>query len=70
VMKELAELGMTMVIATHELPFAEEVSDWVVFIDGGRIIEEGPARAVLRNPQNPRTREYVRSYESSAHDHE
>jgi ABC-type polar amino acid transport system ATPase subunit len=68
VMKELAELGMTMVIATHELPFAEEVSDWVVFIDGGRIIEEGPARAVLRSPQNARTREYVRSYESRAHD--
>jgi ABC-type polar amino acid transport system ATPase subunit len=59
VMRELAEAGMTMVIATHELPFALEVSDWVVFIDAGRIVEEGPPREVLRRPQQQRTRDYV-----------
>jgi ABC-type polar amino acid transport system ATPase subunit len=64
VMKELAVTGMTMVIATHELPFAQEVSDWVVFIDGGRIVEEGPPAEVLRRPQQQRTKDYVRTYAS------
>jgi polar amino acid transport system ATP-binding protein len=59
VMRELADDGMTMILVTHELPFAEEVSDWVVFIDGGRIIEQGPPAAVLRDPQEARTRAYV-----------
>ena len=44
VMRELAEDGMTMLLVTHELPFAHEVSDWVVFIDRGRIVEQGPPR--------------------------
>jgi len=64
VMKELAATGMTMVIATHELPFAREVSDWVVFIDGGRIVEEGPPADVLQRPQQQRTKDYVRTYAS------
>jgi ABC-type polar amino acid transport system ATPase subunit len=53
---------MTMVIATHELPFAQEVSDWVVFIDGGRIVEEGPPGEVLQRPRQQRTKDYVRTY--------
>jgi ABC-type polar amino acid transport system ATPase subunit len=62
VMRELANDGMTMIIVTHELPFAREVSDWVVFIDGGRIIEQGPAADVLDNPKEPRTAAYVARY--------
>ncbi|WFU11941.1 amino acid ABC transporter ATP-binding protein (plasmid) [Rhizobium sp. CB3090] len=62
VMRELARDGMTMIIVTHELPFAREVSDWVVFIDGGRIIEQGPAAEVLDNPREPRTAAYVARY--------
>jgi ABC-type polar amino acid transport system ATPase subunit len=62
VMKELAGAGMTMVIATHELPFAQEVSDWVVFIDGGHIVEEGPPGEVLQRPRKQRTKDYVRTY--------
>jgi ABC-type polar amino acid transport system ATPase subunit len=66
VMKELAESGMTMVIATHELPFAQEVSDWIVFIDGGHIIEEGPPFDVLQRPEQERTKAYVRTYAATA----
>jgi ABC-type polar amino acid transport system ATPase subunit len=60
VMRELAADGMTMVLVTHELPFAEHVSDWVVFIDGGRIVEQGRPAAVLRDPAEARTRAYVK----------
>jgi polar amino acid transport system ATP-binding protein len=66
VMRELASDGMTMIIVTHELPFAREVSDWVVFIDGGRIIEQGPAADVLDNPREPRTAAYVARYAKPA----
>ncbi|MFK0161680.1 amino acid ABC transporter ATP-binding protein [Rhizobium sp. NPDC090279] len=66
VMRELADDGMTMIIVTHELPFAREVSDWVVFIDGGRIIEQGPAADVLDNPREPRTAAYVARYAKPA----
>ncbi len=59
VMRELAADGMTMIIVTHELPFAKDVSDWVVFIDGGRIIEQGTAAEVLERPREPRTAAYV-----------
>jgi polar amino acid transport system ATP-binding protein len=67
VMRELAADGMTMVIVTHELPFAREVSDWVVFIDAGRIIEEGPPQEILHTPREQRTRAYVASYASGSH---
>ncbi|WP_188909259.1 amino acid ABC transporter ATP-binding protein [Aureimonas endophytica] len=66
VMRELAADGMTMVLVTHELPFAREVSDWVVFIDGGRIIEQGPPHQVLGSPREPRTIAYVSRYAASA----
>jgi ABC-type polar amino acid transport system ATPase subunit len=62
VMRQLASDGMTMILVTHELPFAREVSDWVVFIDGGRIIEQGPAADVLDRPKEARTLAYVAKY--------
>jgi ABC-type polar amino acid transport system ATPase subunit len=62
VMRELAEDGMTMLLVTHELPFAQEVSDWVVFIDQGLIVEQGPPVDVLQNPQEERTKAYVTTY--------
>jgi ABC-type polar amino acid transport system ATPase subunit len=64
VMRELAEDGMTMILVSHELPFAREVSDWVVFVDGGRIVEEGAPDAVLGRPTEPRTRAFLASYAS------
>ncbi len=60
VMRSLAEEGMTMVVVTHEMAFAREVADRVVFIDGGVIVEEGAARPLLSEPQNPRTRDFLR----------
>lgn len=59
VMKRLAREGMTMLIVTHEIGFAREVADRVVFIDGGLIVEEGPAREVLQNPQKDRTKSFL-----------
>lgn len=60
VMRGLAEDGMTMVVVTHEMGFAREVADRVLFIDGGVIVEEGRARDVLTDPQNPRTQDFLR----------
>jgi polar amino acid transport system ATP-binding protein len=59
VMRQLAEEGRTMVIVTHEIQFASEVSDRVIFMDGGRIVEQGPPREVLFNPQQARTRSFL-----------
>lgn len=59
VMKELAAEGMTMVVVTHEMGFAMEVADRVLFMDGGIIMEEGTPEEVFRNPQNPRTKEFL-----------
>src|SRR5882724_11570046 len=60
VMRQLAEEGSTMVIVTHEIQFAGEVSDRVIFMDGGKIVEQGPPRDVLLNPQLPRTRDFLK----------
>ncbi|AWN53920.1 amino acid ABC transporter ATP-binding protein [Methylobacterium sp. 17Sr1-1] len=60
VMRGLAEEGMTMVVVTHEMSFAREVADRVLFLDGGVIVEEGPAREVLGRPQQPRTQDFLR----------
>ena len=60
VMKELAREGMTMVIVTHEMGFAREVADRVLFMDGGYILEEGTPEEVLGNPQHPRTKDFLR----------
>jgi ABC-type polar amino acid transport system ATPase subunit len=62
VIRELASGGMTMVVVTHELGFAEDVSDRVIFIDRGQIVEEGPPRQVLRNPRAERTRAFLTSF--------
>jgi polar amino acid transport system ATP-binding protein len=59
VMRELAEDGMTMILVTHELPFARDVADRVVFVDGGRIVEEGPAAQVLGQPVHHRTQAFL-----------
>ena len=60
VMRSLAEEGMTMAVVTHEMGFAREVADRVLFLDGGKIVEEGPARALLTSPKNPRTQDFLR----------
>jgi polar amino acid transport system ATP-binding protein len=59
VMKGLAADGMTMVVVTHEMGFAREVGDTLVFMDGGVIVESGHPREVLANPQHPRTQEFL-----------
>ncbi|ACS99737.1 amino acid ABC transporter ATP-binding protein [Paenibacillus sp. JDR-2] len=59
VMKSLAKEGMTMVIVTHEMGFAREVGDRLLFIDGGQIVEQGPPREVFANPRHPRTKEFL-----------
>jgi polar amino acid transport system ATP-binding protein len=59
VMRSLAEEGMTMMVVTHEIQFAREVADRVLFIDDGRIIEEGPPSEVIGNPQQERTRNFL-----------
>jgi polar amino acid transport system ATP-binding protein len=60
VMRSLADEGMTMVVVTHEIGFAREVADRVLFLDGGVIAEEGPAAEILTNPRNPRTQDFLR----------
>ncbi len=60
VMRQLAADGMTMLVVTHEMAFAREVADRVVFMDDGRIIEQGPPEDVLGNPRHERTREFLR----------
>jgi polar amino acid transport system ATP-binding protein len=59
VMLQLARDGMTMVVVTHEMTFAEDVADEVVFMDGGMIVEQGAPTAVMRAPQHPRTQSFL-----------
>ncbi|MGW7535478.1 amino acid ABC transporter ATP-binding protein [Amycolatopsis sp. NPDC054798] len=59
VMRELAAGGMTMVVVTHEMSFAREVADTVVFFDGGEVVESGPPERVLGAPEQPRTRAFL-----------
>ena len=59
VMKQLASDGMTMVIVTHEIGFAREVSDRVIFMDGGYIVEQGPPQELINNPKEPRTIDFL-----------
>ena len=60
VMKSLAREGMTMVVVTHEMGFAREVGDRVLFMDEGIIMEQGTPEEVFGNPQNPRTQDFLR----------
>jgi polar amino acid transport system ATP-binding protein len=59
VMKKLAQEGMTMVVVTHEMGFAREVANELVFMDGGVVVESGPPREVLANPQHERTKAFL-----------
>ncbi|MCT2342790.1 amino acid ABC transporter ATP-binding protein [Niallia taxi] len=59
VIKQLAQEGMTMVIVTHEMGFAREVADRVIFMDGGYIVEEGTPQEIFGNPQNERTQDFL-----------
>ncbi|MCT9820790.1 amino acid ABC transporter ATP-binding protein [Microbacterium sp. W1N] len=59
VIRDLAQLGTTLIIVTHEIGFAREVADRVVFLDHGRVVEEGTPEQVLTRPQNPRTQEFL-----------
>ena len=62
VIKNLARENRTMVIVTHEIKFAEEVADRVIFMDEGVIVEEGIPEEVIKNPKNKRTREFLKRY--------
>ncbi|MGE5133101.1 MAG: amino acid ABC transporter ATP-binding protein [Gemmatimonadota bacterium] len=59
VMRDLAATGMTMIVVTHEMGFAREVGDTLVFMDGGVVVESGPPREVLSNPEHQRTRAFL-----------
>ena len=61
VMRQLASEGMTMIVVTHEMDFARDVADRVVFMDCGSIVEEGPPTTVFTNPRSPRTRQFLQS---------
>ena len=60
VMRALADGGMTMIVVTHEMGFARDVADRVVFMDGGVVVEEGPPASVISNPSHERTRSFLR----------
>ena len=62
VMKDLAQEGATMVVVTHEMAFARDVADRVLFMDQGQIVEEGAAAEVMVSPRNPRTRTFLARY--------
>ena len=62
VIRELAEEKMTMVIVTHEMSFARDVADRIVFMEGGVIVEQGPAKELINNPKNDRTKEFLAGY--------
>ena len=63
VIKQLADEKMTMVVVTHEMPFAKAVSDRVIFMDGGVIVEQGAPKDVLGNPSEERTQQFLRVFE-------
>jgi len=65
-MKQLADEGMTMIIVTHEMGFAREVADRVLFFDGGSVLEEGTPAQIFCQPQQERTRDFLRRVLSPA----
>ncbi|MFC8190392.1 amino acid ABC transporter ATP-binding protein [Cellulomonas sp. NPDC057328] len=70
VMRDLADAGMTMVVVTHEMAFAREVGDRVVFMDDGQVVETGPADQVIGAPQEPRTRAFLQRVLDPTHRHD
>ena len=69
VMRELADRGMTMIVVTHEMGFAREVADRVVFMDGGVVVEQGAPRDVINNPQHERTRTFLSRIREEKEEH-
>ena len=59
VMRDLARTGVTMIVVTHEMGFASQVADRVIFMDAGQIVEQGPPARILSNPVEPRTRNFL-----------
>ena len=70
VMRDLAEEGMTMLVVTHEMAFARDVGDRVVFMDGGLVVEDGPPAQVIGAPQHERTQTFLRRVLDPTHHHE
>jgi ABC-type polar amino acid transport system ATPase subunit len=68
VMRELSDDGMTMMIVTHEVPFARRISDEVVFLDRGRVIEQGRPADVLDRPAQQRTRDFLETFDPASHE--
>ncbi|SEL37350.1 MULTISPECIES: amino acid ABC transporter ATP-binding protein [unclassified Butyrivibrio] len=66
VIRELANKNTTMIIVTHEMAFARDVADEVIFMDGGVILEKGPAKEVINNPKEERTRQFLSSVQSGS----
>jgi polar amino acid transport system ATP-binding protein len=62
VIRELADEKMTMVVVTHEMAFARDLCDTIIFMDGGVIVEQGKATDVINNPQNERTKAFLSKY--------
>ena len=69
VMRELADSGMTMIVVTHEIGFAREVADRVVFMDAGVVVEQGPPLEVINNPQHERTRSFLSRIRAEGEEH-
>ena len=67
VIRDLAQHDSTLVIVTHEMAFAADVADKVIFIDGGKIVEQGPAKQVIRSPREERTRRFLRESATAPH---
>jgi len=64
VIRELAEQKTTMIIVTHEMAFARDVADQIIFMDGGYIVEQGDPKQVIENPQEERTRQFLANYKA------
>jgi ABC-type polar amino acid transport system ATPase subunit len=64
VMRQLVEEGMTMIVVTHEMQFARDMADRILFFEGGRVAESGPPEEIFSNPQHERTREFLRRVET------
>ena len=62
VMRNLAKEGITMIIVTHEMKFARDVADRILFMDGGVVVEEGPAKQLIDHPREQRTKQFLAHY--------